>query len=85
MKAIHVVFRGPTDRLGSRFVARAADVPVLIHPYDHRFDADENARLAAEALCERQGWCGALAMGTLPDGSRCFVFVSDDNVQTVSP
>lgn len=78
MKAIRVTYHGPTNTRGSRFTARAEGVRALTRPYTYALSPDENARLAAEALCRRQNWGGILAGGTLPDGSRCFVFVGDD-------
>lgn len=72
MKAITTTYRGPTTFRGSRIIARAEGVPRLILPYDHA--SHDPHRDAAEALAVRQGWEGTLLGGTLPDGTRVWVF-----------
>ena len=80
MKAIHVKYYGPGNVKDSRFIARAEGVPSLTWSYRHAMNADDNAFEAARALAERNGWLNdgsRLVGGTLPDGSRCFVFVEN--------
>ena len=56
MKAIKTTYKGPTDRTGSRIIARDGDNNRVTIPYPHELDSEEAHRKAANALCERMGW-----------------------------
>jgi hypothetical protein len=72
-QAITTSYRGPTDRTGSRVVARC-DAKRIVVAWDHSLDIGENHAAAAIALMERLGWSGRndLVMGGTRNG---FVFV----------
>jgi hypothetical protein len=76
MTTIETHFLGPTDRRGSRYMARALGTNHrIIIGADDRLDYRENHRLAALALAERQGWTGRWLMGDA--GPRGYVWVND--------
>lgn len=59
MKAIIVKYRGPTNTRGSRYIASDGDRNRVTVPIDYALNADENARRAAVALCDKMGWTAA--------------------------
>ena len=84
MQAIIVKYFGAGNVRGSRWVAKAKGGSVTV-PYDHALNADDNAEAAAVALCKKLGWDFELAGGTLPDGSRVFVLLTDARRELPAP
>lgn len=74
MKAIQVTYHGPTNTRPSRVTARAEGVKPLTLSFSYDGDSLHPYRLAAQALCERQGWTGDLVWGGLPNGDYVFCF-----------
>lgn len=72
-QAITTSFRGPTDRNGSRVIARCEAKRISV-PWDHALDASANHAAAALSLMDRLGWSerNELVMGGTREG---FVFV----------
>lgn len=54
-QAIETKWQGPTDRRGSRVLARA-DAAKLTVQWDHALNVQDNHRAAAEALARKLGW-----------------------------
>lgn len=79
MKAIQTRYLGPTNFRGSRIKAWAEGVGSLTIPYPHELSGEAVHRLAAEALCKRQGWPTAIVGGGLPNGDYAFCFLPDYN------
>lgn len=74
MKAISTRYLGATDRRGSRIVASDLDGNRVTIPYPHELSGEAVHRKAAEALCTKMQWTGALAGGATKHGY-CFVFL----------
>jgi len=79
MKAISTHYLGATDRRGSRIVASDLDGNRVTIPYPHELSGEAVHRKAAQALCVKMQWTGALAGGATKRGY-CFVFVDDGAV-----
>lgn len=73
MQAIRTVYLCPTNSRGSRIKASCAAGSVIV-PYEYG-DSDPH-EVAAQVLLEKMGWKGTMVSGSLPDGSKCFVFTS---------
>lgn len=54
---------GPSNVRGARIVADAGMKRRVYIPYPHELSGEACHRAAAEALCERFGWTGTLAVG----------------------
>lgn len=78
MQAITTRYIGPTDRRGSRIIARC-DGGSVQHAYDHALSADGNHRQAVLTLCHRLKWSGRLHEGTLPGLGTTRVWVWEDD------
>jgi len=75
MQAITVKFLGPTNFSGSRWKATCAAGSVTV-PYDYSVNmGEDNARLAADALCKKLGWTWDMLGGQMANGDYVFVFV----------
>jgi hypothetical protein len=74
MKAITVKYHGPSNIRGSRIIASDLDGNRVTLSYDCALSAEDNQRLAAQALCQKMGWDGTLAHGSIK-GAEVFVFV----------
>lgn len=72
--AITTRYIGPTDRRGSRILARC-DGGSVHHPYDDALTSDSNHTAAVLTLCHRLGWHGYLHEGTLPGPGNVRVWV----------
>ena len=74
MQTIKTKYHGPTDKRGTRIIARASGgydqrhATSIVHNYDHIYDAEDNHRLAAEKLLKALRWQGEMIGGSLPDG-----------------
>lgn len=78
MQAITTKYHGPTDRRGSRIIARA-DAGSVQFSYDHSLNVEGNHAAAAATLAAKLGWtdAGELVGGGNADGSYAWVFVND--------
>jgi hypothetical protein len=76
MQAITTRYCGPTNHRGSRIIVKAAAGRMMVGYDDDSNGIDGAHHKAVRMFCERQGWTGEMAQGTLPDGTRVFVFVS---------
>jgi hypothetical protein len=76
VQAIATHYLGPTDKRGSRIVARAAAGRIVVS-YDPRHGVERNHAAAARKLAERFGWAGRYEQGGAPDDSG-YVFVQPD-------
>ena len=76
MKVITSEYFGPTNRRGSRVIAREPDGKHSVVSWDHSLSPDGNHREAVEVLCKRLGWEGELMGGHTAKGM-AWVFVSD--------
>jgi len=66
MQAIVTTYKGPTDRSGSRIIARA-DAGRVVFPYDYSLNIDGNHNAAREKLCVKLGWTeGKWVAGSIP-------------------
>ena len=74
MKAISTTYKGATDTLPGRLIAREPDGKRLTMPYPDDMDTEDAHRAAAEALRDRLGWTGELIGGWTGQGY-VFVFV----------
>ena len=72
-QAIRVRYHGPTDTRGARIRATAKAGSVSL-PYPYELSGEAVYRAAADKLCAKFGWTGALAGGRLPDGDYVFIF-----------
>jgi hypothetical protein len=75
MKAIQTKYHGPTNTRGSRISASDLDGNRVSISYPHELSGEAVHRKAADALCEKMGWNGALIGGAIRNGY-VFVFVS---------
>jgi hypothetical protein len=76
MQAIEVKYVGASNYRGSRWRASCASGSVSI-PYDSgtkMIPGEENAAVAAQALCAKLGWSGTMHGGQLKNGNWVFVF-----------
>ena len=80
MQAIQVKYLPCTDTKLSRWKAWCCAGSLTVS-YDHAFNADQNARFAAERLADRLNWKTPLLSGTLPNGD--FVFVFDNELSRI--
>ena len=76
MKAISTTYRGATDTLPGRLIAREPDGKRLTMPYPVDMDPEQAHRAAAGALRDRLGWKGELVAGWTGKGY-VFVFVKE--------
>ena len=67
MRGIQTEYRGPTDYIGTRIIARS-DGQHLIHPYDHSLNAAKNHLVAAKKFADRLEWGGEMVSGWLKPG-----------------
>ena len=74
MKAIETKYLGPTNFRGSRIKAWAEGGNSVTIPYPHELSGEMVYRLAAEALCLKMKWTGAMISGGRADGNG-YVFV----------
>ena len=74
MKAIQTKYLPCTNTRGSRIKAWAEGGNQVTVPYPHELSGQAVHRLAAETLCKKLGWTGALLGGGLPNGDYAFVF-----------
>jgi hypothetical protein len=74
MKAIKTKYKGPTDTRGSRIIASDEDGNKVTISYPYELSGEDCHRKAADALCVKMGWTGALIGGSLKNGY-VFVFV----------
>ena len=72
MKAIRTKYLGPTNTKGSRIRASDEDGNSITIGYPHELSGEAVHRAAAEALCAKMNWAGAMVAGSLKDG---YVFV----------
>ena len=81
MKAIETRFYGPGNVRGARIVASDSDGnrASIHYPYETR-EGEAAHRVAAEALCKKMHWSGALAAGSTRKGY-VFVFVDRSELQ----
>jgi len=75
MKAIITKYHGPTNFKGSRITASDEDGNRITISYPYELSGEAVHRKAADALCEKMGWKGALVSGSLKHGY-VFVFTS---------
>ncbi len=73
-QAIVTKFVGPTNRLGSRVIARASAGRMTFH-WDHSLGIEDNPARAARLYAQAKEWPGHWHGGGMPDGSG-FVFVN---------
>lgn len=74
--AIETRYLGPTNRLGSRIVAKSASGHRIMLDWDDALNTDENHRAAAKALANKLGWTNRLITGALSD-SYVHVFIDE--------
>lgn len=83
---VTVRYRGPTDRRGSRWLARCGDTRCTFS-YDYALDASDDAAWAAWA-CWRLYWTNNTGPGWTDDEPRVFIpgdFSADTYTYTVVP
>ena len=77
-QAIETKFLGPTNRRGSRIVAKAQAGRVTV-AYNHALNSEENHAAAAKALAEKWDWTGVWCGGANEAGTGyVFVLVPED-------
>ena len=76
MKAIITKYHGPTATRPSKIVASDQDKNHVTMSYAHELDTEQNHRKAAEILCEKMGWTGAMIGGSIA-GGWAFVFTGE--------
>ena len=73
MKAIQVKYLPCTNTKGSRWKAFAEGGNQVTLSYDHALNAEDNARVAAQALIDKLQWrCSISGSGGLPNGDYVF-------------
>ena len=72
MKAITTKYHGPSNVRGSRVSASDLDGNRVTISYPYELSGEDVHRKAADALCAKMGWTGALAGGAVKHG---YVFV----------
>jgi hypothetical protein len=73
MKAIQVRYIQSTKTLGSRWKAWVQGGASVIVPYDYSMNAEDNARMAADALMNKLCWGFDISgTGSLPNGDYVF-------------
>lgn len=72
MKAIKTKFVPATNYRGSRVSASDENGNRIIISWDHRLDALDNHRSAAQMLCNKMNWDNAFITGSL---RHCYVHV----------
>lgn len=80
MQAITTTYHGPTDTKGARITARAGDNRKTVS-FD--YGARDPHFVAVEALCEKMNWTGTMVSGSLPNGDRVWVWLTDDTAHNV--
>lgn len=75
MKAIETKFYGATNTRGARIVASDSDGNRATISYPYELSGEAVHRAAADQLCGKMGWTGALAGGATKRGY-VFVFVT---------
>lgn len=75
MTAIRTRYIGPTNTRGARIKANAGMGRTVTIGYPHDAPRHEAHARAAEALCVKMGWDGAMLEGEFDDGGHVFVFV----------
>ena len=83
MQAITTRYLPPTNTLGARVRAKAANGASLSLPYCHEAGEGSHARVAL-ALAQKLGWMGTLIEGSTRDG-RVFVFASGEKHTIEAP
>jgi hypothetical protein len=78
MKAIITKYHGPTNTRGSRITASDEDGNRVTIPYPYDLSGEAVHRKAAEALCDKMGWHGELADGSIK-GGYVFVFTNSND------
>ncbi len=79
-QAITTRFVGPTNRRGSRIIARAVAGRKTVH-WDHTLNIEANHAAAARRLAESFGWHGQWFGGGLPtEDGYCFVLAEDSEL-----
>lgn len=68
MKAIITKYHGPTNYKGSRITATDEDGNRATISYPYELSGEAVHRKAAQALCDKMGWQGTLAGGSLKHG-----------------
>ena len=63
MKAIRTRYHGPTNTRGSRISADDGDGNRVTIPYPHELSGEKVHRRAAQTLCDKMGWRGAITGG----------------------
>ena len=77
-QAIQTTWFGPTNRRGSRIIAKA-DAGRVTVPWDYSRGIEGNHRMAAETLAVKLGWeCDIPLIGGSLPGSSGFAFVFAD-------
>ena len=76
-KAIMTTYRGPTNTIGSRIIARAHGVRPVIVSYNYETSIDGNHEAAAKALLDKYQWGGTFVAGGMPDGDSVMFVCSD--------
>ncbi|MES2356287.1 MAG: hypothetical protein V4568_18160 [Pseudomonadota bacterium] len=74
MQAITVKGVEPTDTKGIRYIARCKSGRIIFNK-DHGFTAQENFRLAAEALIKKLGWDYDLMEGIAYNDDSVFILI----------
>ena len=74
MKAIETKYHGPTNTRGARISASDGDGNRISIPYPYELSGEAVHRKAAERLCDKMQWSGALVGGATKRGYT-FVFV----------
>lgn len=75
MQAIVTKYYGATNTKPSKIVAKSASGLKVSVSYEHEYNADENHRRAAQALCDKYKWTNALLGGGLSDSEEVWVMI----------
>jgi len=75
MQAIVTKYYGATNFKPSKIVAKSASGLKVSVSYEHEYNADDNHKRAALALCAKYGWPNELIGGGLSDSEEVWVMI----------